>query len=114
MCQTWITASPLHGDAGVVYLSSIVDDTERMGTVHVYIWGRSAKGKPEEVRSAATSLMKGENLDRLICEIDVSNKRAIKLAQKVGFNIIGTIRQRKDPSGRQYDAILMDALPGDL
>ena len=36
MCQTWISAKTL-GESGALYLSSIHDDGERIGTVHIYL-----------------------------------------------------------------------------
>jgi L-amino acid N-acyltransferase YncA len=114
MCQTWLHAKLLDEGDGVLYLSSISEGSERIGMTHIYIWGKAAKGKPDGVRCAAKALLEEHNLDRLVCEIDFDKKLAIRLATRVGFKMIGAVRQRKDERGVRHDVILMDALPGDL
>lgn len=81
---------------------------------HIYAWDKAAMGKPEVVRQVALEIMRDEQLDRLVCEIDWTNRLALNLARKVGFKTIGPVRQRKDERGSYNDVILMDALPGDL
>jgi RimJ/RimL family protein N-acetyltransferase len=103
----------LRDDGGVVYLSNVIEGPERIGVVHVYIWGKSAKGRAEDVRAETMALMSSEKLDRLICGIDVSNTLARRLAETVGFKAVGKVRQYKE-SGKRHDIILMDALLEDL
>lgn len=114
MCQTWVAASPLNHDGGVLYLSSISEEAERVGVAHIYIWDKSAMGQPEINRRAALGLMERHRLDRIICEIDVDNKMAINLAKKAGFHEIGIIRQRGARNGGKHNVMALDALPGDL
>lgn len=114
MCQAWESALPLGEDAGIFYLSSIHRGEESVGTVHVYIWDQKAMGKPLLARKAALELMKSERLDRLVGEVDCKNHLALSWARRVGFNVIGVVRQRKDAQGKFHDVVLMDALPGDL
>lgn len=112
--QHWVSAMPIEGDCGALYLSSIFRGEESVGTVHLYIWDKKAMGKPLASRRAAIELMRAENLDRLVGEIDCQNYLAVSHAKKMGFNVIGIVRQRKDAHGKFHDVVLMDALPGDL
>lgn len=114
MCQNWFAARTLENDGGVLYLSSIIGEPERTGVIHIYIWGKSAMRKPDDVRLSAIELMKAHALDRLVCEIDKDNRRAIHLANRVGMNTIGVIRQRHNGRGGTHDVVLMDALAVDL
>jgi RimJ/RimL family protein N-acetyltransferase len=114
MCQEWETAIPIGADGGMFYLSSIVRGEESVGTVHVYIWDKRAMGEPALSRQAAYHLMLRERLDRLIGEVDCQNHLALQFAKRVGFNVIGVVRQRKDAHGNPHDVVLFDALPGDL
>ena len=114
MCPTWVAAVPLKHDGGVVYLSDISEDEERIGMTHIYIWDKADMGSPDNVRKAFTHLMHEHNLDRLVGEIDIDNKLAINLVKKSGFHEIGIIRHRKRRSGGVHNVLLMDALPGDL
>jgi hypothetical protein len=114
LCQMWECAEPIEDDAGVLYLSSIHRGEEVVGTVHVYIWGKEAKGNPLLGRQAALRLMKENGLDRLLGEIPCTNHLALNWAKRVGFHTIGVVRQRKDAHGTPHDVVLMDALPEDL
>jgi RimJ/RimL family protein N-acetyltransferase len=114
MCQTWISAVPMANYGGALYLSSISDEEERMGMAHIYIWDKSDMGKPANVRQAANTIMEENELDRLVVEINEKNRLAIKLASRVGFRPIGTVRKRKKKDGSKVNVLLMDALPEDL
>ena len=114
LCQMWESAEPIGDDAGILYLSSVCRGEESVGTVHVYIWDKKAKGNPLLGRKAALQLMKQEGLDRLVGEIPCTNSLAINWAKRVGFHPIGVVRQRKDAHGTPHDVVLMDALPEDL
>lgn len=114
MCQVWIAARALKDDGGVLYLSSIQEDNERVGVAHIYIWGASAMGCPDAARLMAIDLMKSHDLDRLVCEIDQDNHLAVNLAKRGGMKTIGVIRQRKNRRGVKKDVVLMDALLPDL
>src|SRR5258705_7011490 len=114
MCQTWESAVPIGLDGGMFYLSSIYRGEESVGTVHVCIWDRQTMGRTEAARFAARDLMRMERLDRLVGEIDQHNYLALNFAKRVGFKVIGVVRQRKDTHGQTHNVVLMDALPGDL
>lgn len=110
----WVDARALYEDGGVVYLSSISEPPERIGVVHIYIWGASAMGQPLRARRAAAELMQTHSLDRLMCEIDADNHLALRIAERGGMKRIGIMRQRKRESGEKRDVVLMDALLPDL
>jgi len=112
--QGWESAQPIGEDGGMFYLSSIFRGEENVGTVHVYIWDKKVMGNPVAGRKAVLGLMKRENLDRLVGEVDCQNLLGINFAKRVGFNVIGVVRQRKDAHGNAHDVVLFDALPGDL
>ncbi len=114
MCPTWVAAAPLKHDGGVVYLSDISEDAERIGMFHIYIWDKTDMSSSDDVRKAAIRLMNEHNLDRLVGEVDIDNKLAINLAKKAGAHEIGIIRHRKLRNGGVHNVLLMDALPGDL
>ena len=115
MCQTWIDARALYDDGGVLYLSSISDgETERTGTIHIYIWGKSAMGHPDAARLAAIDLMETHELYRIFCQINRNNHLAINLAERGGMKKVGIIRQRKNGRGGRHDVMLMDAMLPDL
>jgi RimJ/RimL family protein N-acetyltransferase len=114
MCQNWEAAFPIGDEGGMFYLSSIHRGEESVGTVHVYIWDKKAMGEPELSCKSARELMMRESLDRLVGEVDCHNFLAINFAKRVGFKVIGVVRQRKDAHGKFHDVVLFDALPGDL
>ena len=114
MTKRCISVLPLYNDGGAAYLSSITEGSERIGIVHVYIWDKEAKGKPEVGKMAARRFLTDHRLDRLACEIDADNDLAIGFARKVGFHDVGILRRLKDDTGRKRDVLLMDAMPEDL
>lgn len=115
MCQVWVDARTLGDDDGVLYLSSIsAGETERIGTIHIYIWGKSAMGDPDAAREAVINLMETHKLYRIFCQMDRSNHLAINLAKKAGGNVVGVIRQRCTVRGGKRDYVLIDALLSDL
>jgi RimJ/RimL family protein N-acetyltransferase len=114
MCQHWIAAAPLRHGGGLIYLSSISERGERIGTTHVMIWNKEDMGSPDDCRLAASQLVQDHGLDRLVGEIDVGNRLAINLAKRAGFREIGIVRHRKTESGDRHDVLLLDALPEDL
>lgn len=114
MCQAWEAAMPIGDSWGMFYLSSIIYGEENVGTIHVYIWDKKGMGKPALSSKAAYDLMVRNCLDRLIGEVDCENHLGLNFAVRVGFNLIGIVRQRKDAHGEPRDVALFDALPGDL
>jgi RimJ/RimL family protein N-acetyltransferase len=114
MCQDWEAAMPIGLAWGMFYLSSIIRGEESVGTIHVYIWDKRGMGRPALSSKAAYDLMVRHSLDRLIGEVDCENHVALGFAARIGFNLIGIVRQRKDAHGKPHDVALFDALPGDL
>jgi len=105
---------PIGDGWGMFYLSSIIHGEESVGTIHVYIWDKRGMGRPALSSKAAYDLMIRNDLDRLVGEVDCENHLGLNFAARIGFNLIGIVRQRKDAHGAPRDVALFDALPGDL
>jgi aminoglycoside 6'-N-acetyltransferase len=70
---------------------------------------------PEALRVLGRHLIEDRGHHRLTIDPTVSNERAIRAYEKVGFRPVGVMRQyERAPDGNWRDSLLMDVLAGEL
>lgn len=101
---------------GNVYATDI-DQTNRSCTIGVLIgnheyWGRGYAS--EAHRMLLEYLFNDRNINRVQAYVLESNIASIKMCQKVGFKIEGTIRQSVYKNGKYQDQVLLSILKEDF
>lgn len=70
---------------------------------------------PEAIRAVARYLLEVRGHHRLTIDPSAANERAIRAYERVGFRVVGVMRQyERGPDGTWHDGLLMDLLAGEL
>ena len=86
-------------------------------TYGIYIGDKSFRGKGYAKEATELILDYGFNilnLNNVNLNVYEYNEKAIRLYEKLGFNLIGRRRKAKQIAGKRYDVLLMDILAEDF
>ncbi len=111
-------AIDLHGGMiGSIQYSEETDPDYRHAGIDVFLEsGHQDRGLgTDAVRALARYLLEGRGHHRLTIDPAASNARAIRAYEKVGFRVVGVMRQyERGREGTFHDGLLMDLLAGEL
>src|SRR3990167_959943 len=114
LCQVVEMSFDISHGAGAWYVGHMINEPERIASVHVAVWDRNGLGRHAASRVSAARFMAEYNVNRIIAEIPVSNFLAQAFAQRVGMRRIGVLKQRPLSDGSKTDVVMFEAIRGEL